>query len=451
MTPRVLALVLACAAGAAAPAAAQLRATPSLGGGAGSVRSVPPSDAPVAADYIVAVVNSEPITNTEVRLRMARFEQQLAQEGAALPPRPELRRIVLERLVSEKAQLQLARDLGIRIEDGAIDQAEQAVARQNGLEVAQLRSRMVASGVAPSQFREDLRSQLLLQRLRERELQQRVRVTEADIDQFLREQQADTRPAELTLAQVLVAVPENATPEQLQQLQAKAAEVLRRARAGEDFAQLARQLSDAPEARAGGVLGQRTADRWPELFVDAVRGLPAGGIANVVRSGAGFHVLKLVERRDAGAAVVTQSRARHILLRPGPRLTEQQARERLADYRRRVVTGQAEFAALAREFSQDGSASAGGDLGWAAPGQFVPEFEEVLNQMRPGDISAPVVSRFGVHLIQLLERRQATLSVREQREVARNVLREKKLDEAYAQWAQEVRGRAWVEFREPPS
>jgi peptidyl-prolyl cis-trans isomerase SurA len=310
---------------------------------------------------------------------------------------------------------------------------------------------MVASGVAPSQFREDLRSQLLLQRLRERELQQRVRVTEADIDQFLREQQADTRPAELTLAQVLVAVPENATPEQLQQLQAKAAEVLRRARAGEDFAQLARQLSDAPEARAGGVLGQRTADRWPELFVDAVRGLPAGGIANVVRSGAGFHVLKLVERRDAGAAVVTQSRARHILLRPGPRLTEQQARERLADYRRRVVTGQAEFAALAREFSQDGSASAGGDLGWAAPGQFVPEFEEVLNQMRPGDISAPVVSRFGVHLIQLLERRQATLSVREQREVARNVLREKKLDEAYAQWAQEVRGRAWVEFREPPS
>ncbi len=449
MTPRVLALVLACAAGAAAPAAAQLRPSPSLGGG--TVRSVPPSDAPVAADYIVAVVNSEPITNTEVRLRMARFEQQLAQEGAALPPRTEMRRIVLDRLVSEKSQLQLARDGGLRVDETSIDLAEQTVARQNGLEVAELRRRMVASGVAPAAFREDLRNQLLLQRLRDRELGNRVRVSEADVDQFLREQQADAGPAALRLAQVLVAVPETASAEQAQQLQAKAADVLRRARAGEDFAQLARQLSDAPEGKEGGVLGERTADRWPELFVDAVRGLPDGGVSGVVRSGAGFHVLKLLERREAGAAVVTQSRARHILLRPGPRLTEQQARERLADYRRRVVTGQADFAALAREFSQDGSASAGGDLGWVAPGQFVPEFEDVMNQLRPGDLSQPVVSRFGVHLIQLMERRQSTLSAREQREVARNVLREKKLDEAYTQWAQEVRGRAWIEFREPPS
>ena len=223
-------------------------------------------------------------------------------------------------------------------------------------------------------------------------------------------------------------------------------------RAGEDFGKIAAEMSDAPEGREGGSLGVRTADRWPQLFLDAVQPLSEGGVSGVVRSGAGFHVLKLTERRQGGMNVaVTQSRARHILLRVGTRLTADQARARLADYRRRIQSGQADFAQLAKEFSQDGSAPAGGDLGWANPGQFVPEFEQVMNQLAPGEVSEPFESRFGFHLLQLQERRQAKLTPREQREAVRNIVREKKLDEAYAQWAQEVRGRAWVEFREPPT
>ena len=191
---------------------------------------------------------------------------------------------------------------------------------------------------------------------------------------------------------------------------------------------------------------------YPALFTEATRTLAAGGIAGPLRSDAGFHILRVVEKRQASlpGMTVTQSRARHILLRPGPQLSESAARERLADFRRRVLARQADFAALAREFSQDGSARNGGDLGWASPGQFVPEFEEVMNGLQPGQISEPLISRFGVHLIQLLERRETTLSAREQREIVRNLVREKKLDEAYQTWAEELRGRAYVELREPP-
>jgi len=195
-----------------------------------------------------------------------------------------------------------------------------------------------------------------------------------------------------------------------------------------------------------------TADRYPPIFYQSVVAVPEGGVGELVRSGAGFHIIKVIEKRKPGlpGATVVQSRARHILLRPGPQLSESAALARLADYKKRVEAGQADFAQLAREHSQDASARNGGDLGWASPGLFVPEFEEAMNSLAPGKVSEPVVSRFGVHLIQLVERRQATLSPREQREVARNMLREKKLDEAYAQWAQEIRGRAYVEFREPP-
>jgi peptidyl-prolyl cis-trans isomerase SurA len=211
------------------------------------------------------------------------------------------------------------------------------------------------------------------------------------------------------------------------------------------------EYSDAPEAKEGGVLGLRPAERYPELFTRAVAASPKNSVVGPLRSGAGFHLLKVIDRSQQGmATVVTQNHARHILLRPTEQLNEGQAAERLADYRRRVQTGQARFEDLAREYSQDGSAKEGGDLGWAGPGAYVPEFEEVLNQLKPGEVSAPVVSRFGVHLIQLIDRRQATLSAREQRDMLRNVVREQKLDKAYATWVQEVRGRAYVEYRDPP-
>jgi len=455
MNQRFYVLWLACAAQALAlslPADAQGLRVPPAGGRAGARA---PEAGPRTADYIVAVVNSEPITNHEVRLRMARFEAQLAQQGQAVPPPAEFARQVLERLIGEKAQLQLAGENGIRADESAIDQAEQNIARQNQIDVAELRRRLQADGIPLASFREELRNQILLTRLREREFAS-VRVSELELDQFVRERQNSNDPAslELNLAHILVAVPENAAEAQVASLRAKAQRVQERARAGEDFAKLAAEVSDAAGAKqSGGVVGLRTADRYPPLFVEAVQALAPGGVSAVIRSGAGFHVVKVLEKRraDLPGAQVVQSHARHILLRPGAQVSEAAARQRLADYKRRVQAGQADFAQLAREFSQDASAPNGGDLGWASPGLFVPEFEDALEALKPGEIADPVVTRFGVHLIQLLERREATLSAREQRELARTLLREKKLDEAYAKWAQDVRGRAYVELREPPT
>jgi peptidyl-prolyl cis-trans isomerase SurA len=455
MNQRHILLWLACVAQALtlmAPAAAQgLRIPPPA-----SVPARPVDSGPRAADYIVAVVNSEPITNHEVRQRMARFEQQLAQQGQPVPPRPEFARQVLERLISEKAQLQLGRENGMKVEELAIDQAEQTIARRNQIDVAELRRRLQADGISLAAFREELRSEILLGRVRDRELESRVKVSDTEVDQYLRERQNSNDPAavELNLAHILIAVPENATAAQIAAAREKAQRVRERARAGEDFAKLAHEVSDATgAAQNGGVVGLRTADRYPAVFLQAVQSVPEGGVSDVVRSGAGFHVLKVLEKRKSGlpGAQVMQSHARHILLRTGPQLSEQAARQRLADLKRRVQSGQGDFAQLAREFSQDGSASNGGDLGWSTPGLFVPEFEEAIDTLQPGQISDPIVTRFGVHLVQLLERRQTALTQREQRELARNMLREKKLDEAYAQWAREVRGRAYVEFREPPT
>ncbi|KQP49436.1 peptidylprolyl isomerase [Pseudorhodoferax sp. Leaf274] len=405
------------------------------------------------SDFIVAVVNSEPITNLEVQRRTARVVQQLRQQGGRMPTQAELSRQALESLVVERAQLQQAREMGLKVDEAAINLAEQNVARQNQIDVAELRRRIVLDGMTTTQFRNDLRDQILMSRLRDRELDARVRVSDAEVEQFLREQ-TDTAPAaptEINLAQVLVAVPENATPQQVAERQARAQDVEKRARAGEDFAALARSFSDGTDAAAGGEMGLRSPDRYPELFLQATAQLPVGGITEPVRSGAGFHILKVVDKRQAGALQsITQQHARHILLRVDAQQTEANARERLAGMRRRIVAGQADFAALAQASSQDGSAAQGGDLGWSNPGQFVPEFEEVLDALRPGEISEPIVSRFGVHLIQLLERRQYQLNPREQREVARNLVRERKMDEAYRSWLQELRGRAYVELRQAP-
>ena len=237
-------------------------------------------------------------------------------------------------------------------------------------------------------------------------------------------------------------------------LEARARRIHERASAGEDFAKLAAEFSDASQrTNPGGQMGLRPAMRYPQLFVDAASGLRVGDISPVLRSDAGFHILKVIERRLAGMPNlnVAQTRARHILLRPGAQLSEEQARTQLTDFKRRLEAGQADFAALAKEHSQDGSAREGGDLGWTGPGTFVPEFEEVLAALSPSQIAEPLVSRFGVHLIQLIDRRTTTLTDREQREAVRNLVREKKLEEAYTNWAQEVRGRAYVEMREPPA
>ena len=410
------------------------------------------ADRPQQADFIVAIVNSEPITNGEVRIEAARLAQQLAQARRPQPSATELARVVLERMISDKAQVQLAREMGLRVEEAMVDQAELGVAQQNRITVQELRRRLAADGLSLAQFRSQLRDQLLLSRVREREVDARVRVTDAEVDQFMRDEQlsSSAAPQEINVAQILVAVPESATPQQVAALQAKAQGVLARARANEDFGKLAREMSDAPDRASGGQMGLRSPDRLPPLFSDATKNLNEGAVTDVLRSGAGFHILKVIEKRAPGVAMVTQNRARHILLRSTAQMNEAQAREKLTDIRRRVQAGQADFATLARENSQDGSAPQGGDLGWASPGQFVPEFEAVIDSLQPNQISEPFVSRFGMHVIELVERRTVPLGLKEQREVVRNQLREKKLDTAYAAWAQDVRGRAYVEMREPP-
>lgn len=423
--------------------------------GIGSIAHAQGAASPASrqSDYIVAVVNSEPITNQEVQRRVARILQQARQQGGRVPPQSELTRQVLESLVVERAQLQLAREMGMRVDDASVDQAEQNVARQNQIDVAELRRRLERDGSTPTQFRNELRDQLLLTRVRDRELESRVKVSDVDVEQYLREHANAPTAAvsEINLAQVLVAVPEGATPQQVAERLARAQDVQRRAQAGEDFAGLARAYSDATDAAGGGELGLRAPDRYPQLFLDATLALPVGTITAPVRSGAGWHVLKVVDKRQAGPAhTVAQQHARHILLRVGPQLSEATARERLLGMKRRIESGQADFAGLARASSQDGSAAEGGDLGWSSPGQFVPEFEEVLDGLQPGQLSEPFVSRFGVHLVQLIERRQYSLSPREQREMARSMVRESRMEEAYRSWLQEVRARAYVEMREAP-
>lgn len=406
------------------------------------------------ADFIVVVVNSEPITNNEVRAKLLRTEQVLQQQGVALPPRSELVREVLERMISDKAQLQIAQTSGPKLDESAIDNAVESVARQNQISTDELRRRLKADGIDYTQFRAEMRDELLMRRLRQREVDSRVTVSDLEVDQYLRDQQgaSGNAPMRINLAEILLAVPENASPEQVAAQQTKARQVLERARSGADFAALATEFSTASSRSTGGEMGLRSTERYPPIFVEATQKLQPGELAGPVRSAAGFHILKLVEKKQAGLpdAMVTQTRARHILLRLTPQLSEAAAVAKLAELKKRIASGQADFAALARESSQDGSAQQGGDLGWADAGAFVPEFEKAMNALAPNQISDPVVSRFGVHLLQVLERRSAPVPISDQREMVRNALMEKKSAEAYQLWAQEIRGRAYVEYRENP-
>ncbi|SFP78530.1 peptidylprolyl isomerase [Variovorax sp. 770b2] len=460
-------ITLGCLAAMAATSGAQgfrsgsgitdiMRAGPRLGPPPVQRAPAAPSAAPVqrAAEFIVALVNSEPITNTDVQSRVTRLLKE--NPDAERVPRGELARLVLERLIVERAQLQLAKEGGIKVDDVAIDQAEQTVARQNEISLVELRRRVAAEGIALADFRSDLRDQLLLTRLRDREVESKVKISDTEADEYLRDQRNSTTKnaafQNLNLAQVLVALPENATDAQVAAAQKKAQGIAERARSGEDFAKLVRENSDSPDRENGGAIGMRSSDRYPPLFVDAVQSTGLNGIAGPVRSSAGFHVLKVLAKAQIGSldATVTQTQVRHILLLNDPKRTTAQAVAQLAEFKRRVQAGTADFAGLARDNSQDASAKEGGDLGWSRPGQFVPEFEEAMDRLSPGQISDPVVSRFGVHLIQVVGRRDSKLTQTEQREAARNVLREQRVEEAFTTWVQEVRARAYVEYRDPP-
>ncbi|MDH3318404.1 MAG: peptidylprolyl isomerase [Betaproteobacteria bacterium] len=399
-------------------------------------------------DRIVAVVNKDIITLTELAERTEQAERELRRRSIAAPERAVLERQVLERLVLDKAQLQLAADTGIRVDELQLDRAVQRVAQNNGMALADFRRALERDGVEFERFRSELRQQILLTRLREREVDDRVQVSEAEVDAYLEEHKASAAHAvEYEVAHILVRVPEQARPEQVEQAGARAAQVRLEAQAGADFARLAASRSDAGDALQGGALGWRMPGRLPELFAEALKGMQPGEVSAVLRSPAGFHVVKLLGRRGAGAAApVTQTHARHILVKTNEIVSEDDARRRLQGLRERIAAG-ADFAELARLNSEDGTAARGGDLGWVYAGDTVPEFERAMNALAPGELSQPVRTPFGFHLIEVLERRAADVSSERQRLLARQALRERKADEAYQDWLRQLRDRTYVELR----
>jgi peptidyl-prolyl cis-trans isomerase SurA len=405
-----------------------------------------------SGDYIAAVVNSDLVTAVEIEQRMSRAQAAAQRAGQRLPSAEQLRAEVLAALIEERVLITFARDSGAKVDDTELDRAVQAVAAQNKWTVDQLRERLRAEGIDYGQFRASLRDRLLVERVREREVGQRTRVSDLEIDDYLAKQNASSiKNLELNIAQILVVVPEGADAAVVEERQARADAALARVLGGEDFAKVAREVSEDGNRAQGGEIGLRSPTKLPDLFVEQVRGLSPGQVSpKLLRSGAGWHVLKLVERQDVSGFRVTQTRARHILLRPSPQLSTEAAARRLAEYRAQIESRAATFEDLARRYSEDGSAAQGGDLGWVSPGGFVPEFEEALNKLGLGGISQPVVSRFGVHLIQALERRETTVDAKQVREQARNVLRERKFEDAYNEWVKELRARAYVEMREPP-
>ena len=406
-----------------------------------------PAD-PVEADRIVAVVNDDVITLHELRTRVESASEQLKKQGTALPAREVLEKQMLERLVMDKVQIQRARDIGLRVDDVQLEQALQRIAANNKMSLAQFRTALQKDGISFLKFREDIREEMTIARLREREVEDKIVISEGEIDNFLEAEKTNGSAGDrYEVAHILLRSPESASPEQIQTLRLKAEQVFDRLKKGEDFAQLAAAYSDAPDGMKGGNLGVRTLDRLPSIFSEAVAKLNVGEVAPLLRSPNGFHIVKLVSK--TGGAVtqpVQQTHVRHILIKVNEVVSETDARHKLEDLLERIKNG-AKFADLAKLYSQDGSASKGGDLGWIYPGVTVPEFERAMDQLQPGELSKPIQSPFGFHLIEVLERKLEAASADKQRDIARNILRERKMDEAYQDWLRQARDSAYVELR----
>jgi peptidyl-prolyl cis-trans isomerase SurA len=440
--------------GSVAPAWAQFKTspavTPRIPGNRSLSTELKIEGMQTTSDYIVAVVNQEPVTHTDVDKRVARMTDN-ARAGSRLPPADVLRQQVLDALIDEKVQISYAKTIGMDISEQEVDGAIENIAAQNQMTLDDLRKRMQTDGLDFPRYRSSLREQLLLQRLREREVTARIQIAEDELTAFMKDDPAAQAEVALNVAHILIAVPDKATEAQLAALQSKAQAIQERAAQGANFAQLAKDNSaDTNTKEQGGALGLRPASRLPELFVIATSKLKINQVAPVVRSNAGFHIIKLVERENSAQATYTQQRARHILLRSNPQQPVREQLDRMSDIRKQIVGGQTSFAQMARQYSEDGSGARGGELGWAAPGQFVPEFEKALTALQTGQISEPVVSRYGVHLIQLIERREVQLTEQQQREAARSILRERRFEPTYEEWARELRAAAYIEMRDAP-
>lgn len=402
----------------------------------------------VTIDRIVAVVNDEVITRLDLEDHTRLALRQLQQQGTPPPPLPALEKQILDRMIADRVQLQFARETGLRIDDAELERALGRIAQENRLSMAEMRATIEKGGVAFANFREDIRNEIIMARLREREVDNKIVITDSEIDNFINTQQTqEGKSDEYNLSHILVVVPEKASPEQIQQRQSRAEEALAQLKGGADFRQVAAAFSEAPDALQGGLMGWRESSRLPALFVDALKAIRVGELSPVLRSANGFHILRLNDKRGtASPVIVQQTRARHILIKTNELVSENDARNRLNTLKERLEN-KADFAELARVHSEDSSAAKGGDLGWLSPGDTVPEFERAMNALKPGEISAPVRSPFGWHLIQVLERRNEDMSNERQRLAARQALRARKSDEAYQEWVRQLRDRAFIDNR----
>lgn len=398
-------------------------------------------------DRIVAVVNDEVITRNELDERVKLAFRQLRQQGTPAPARETLERQLLERMVTDRVQLQFAKETGLRVDDVELDRAIARIAQENKLTSQQLRQVLEKDGIPFAKFRDDIRNEIVITRLREREVDTKIVVTDGEIDNFLSLQHQGDANEEYNVSHILVVVPENASPEQIAARRTRADEAYAQLKGGADFRQVAVAFSEAPDALQGGAMGWRQSSRLPTLFTEALRTLKPGELSAILRSANGFHILKLNDKRSGGAPVIVQqTHARHILVKTNELVSESEARSRLLALKERLEN-KADFAALARAHSEDASATRGGDLGWLSPGDTVPEFERAMNALKPGEISGPVQTPFGWHLIQVIERRNEDLSKERQRLAARQTLRARKSDEAYQEWVRQLRDRAYIDLR----
>lgn len=400
-------------------------------------------------DRVIAVINDEVITHLELTEEIELAVRQLRLQGTPLPERAALERQVLERMMMTRILEQDAKRTGIRVDDSQLNAAIDRMAEENKMSRAQFRETLEREGIDIAGFRARIRAEIMIARLKEREVDNKITITEAEIDSFLRSQATrGGKDDEYQVAHILVQVPEGASPEDIRKSRSKADTALADLKKGVDFGQVAATVSDAADALDGGMLGWRSAAQLPELFVDAVSGMRVGEVSNALRSANGFHIIKLLDKRGNDTRlIVEQTRAQHILIRLNEVVSENDSRQRLAELRRRIELGNADFGELARQHSDDPSAAKGGDLGWLSPGTTVPEFERAMNALQIGEVSEPIRTPFGLHLIKVLERRDEDLSEERQRVMARQAIRLRKADSAYQEWVRQQRDKAYVEYR----
>jgi len=408
---------------------------------------VPARAAIVPLNHIVAVVNDEVITRQELAKRYAEVAQSLSRQNTPLPARDVLEKQLLERMVTELALQQHARSTGVRVDPVQVERALQRIAAQNKLDMAGLQAALEKEGQSLDGVRTTIRNEILIARARERDVDNRVAVSDSEIEGYLQTRAQQGVETEYNFAHILVTVPENASPEQIQARRARAEDILAQLDKGADFAQLSASHSDAPNALQGGAFGWRPSGKMPALFVDALKPLQPGQVAPLLKSSNGFHILKLNDKRGLDATLrVTQTHVRHILIKTNELTSEADARTRLLQLKERIDNG-VKFDELARLHSEDASASKGGDLGWINPGDTVPDFEKAMDALKPNEVSVPIQSPFGWHLIQVLERRDQDVTQERQKLLARQAIRERKAEEAFQDWVRQIRDAAYVELR----